>query len=533
MEENRKLVRPPFDEEGNVIWTDEEKPTKKKALRWWVWLIPVGLICVIGLGVLLYKSAHRKTPQELCRAALKDAFADGLGYREPMMKALHMQDLADIFAEGPTDIGVSLSLRDTNLSLGDLGAGDSTRKLSDYAGFGFGVNVGIDGENVGVDLRGSISALSLSLLKAFYDGDTIYLTSPKLLKEVLAAKVSEIPGAWENAPLWEMLPAERRDSAKSLAQSGFSLLDKGYTLLQNIRKALAATYPADESVVDRIVAAIRYEQMKDAKGNERTEMVVVGSEKVPCYVFRIQVDEDEFYKIADVIANAVGGAGAAETVHGAWRLRPEGDGNGVEVFAYVTKGGELARLTAEVTGYAWDKPATITADLQCTGSEDLQDRMYLTVTADIDGKKYTFDAKKTVSASRTRVSSKIELSLQLPDKPQYGANASINYNVSGAILDVEANTVYQGDTVGTMRVTAECNYKNGWEMKFDSLSFEDRYNGKNATFSGRIAFAPTQYAPEKPEGEQYNLLTLTPEQANEMIQEGIDQLEWYYNKFLR
>ena len=219
MDEKKTLVRPPFDENGNVVWTDEEKPMKKKALRWWVWLIPVGLICVIGAGVLLYKAAHRKTPQEMCRAALRDAWADGLGYREPLMKAMHMQDLAEIFDKAPTDIGISLTLRGTNLTTADFGFGkaddaeDTSKPLSDYVGFGFGINIGLDGDNVGMDLRGSISALSLSLLKTYYDGDSVYLTSPKLLKEVLYAKIKEIPGKWESAPLWDMLKPGTQESA--------------------------------------------------------------------------------------------------------------------------------------------------------------------------------------------------------------------------------------------------------------------------------------------------------------------------------
>jgi len=529
MDEKKTLVRPPFDENGNVVWTDEEKPMKKKALRWWVWLIPVGLICVIGAGVLLYKAAHRKTPQEMCRAALRDAWADGLGYREPLMKAMHMQDLAEIFDKAPTDIGISLTLRGTNLTLG-------SKPLSDYVGFGFGINIGLDGDNVGMDLRGSISALSLSLLKTYYDGDSMYLTSPKLLKEVLYAKIKEIPGKWESAPLWDMLKPETQESAKGAAESGIALLKKGSLMFKNAKKALAATYPAEESLMDHLLGAIEYEQCKDAKGKVLTEMVVIGSEKVPCYVFRIQVNEDEFYEMASAVAGAVGGESAVAEVHKAWKLAPDAsdpDDNGVRVFAYVTKAGELAKLTAEVSGLVYGKPAKVSATLLCVGEEDPQDKMYLTVKADIDGKSYGLDAKKTVNATRARVSSRIEVSLQLPDMPQYGFNAAINYNIAGALLDLEANTVYKGDTVGTMKLTGECNYKTGWEINVNEVAFADRYTGKNASFSGRLVFAPTQYAPEKPEGQLDDLLTLTPEEAGELIKEGKEQLEWYYNKFIR
>ena len=561
MDEKKTLVRPPFDENGNVVWTDEEKPMKKKALRWWVWLIPVGLICVIGAGVLLYKAAHRKTPQELCRAALRDAWADGLGYREPLMKAMHMQDLAEIFDKAPTDIGISLTLRGTNLTLADLGFGkadetdttapqgnsgettapqdskeDTSKPLSDYVGFGFGINIGLDGDNVGMDLRGSISALSLSLLKTYYDGDSVYLTSPKLLKEVLYAKIKEIPGKWESAPLWDMLKPETQESAKGAAESGIALLKKGALMFKNAKKALAATYPAEESLMDHLLGAIEYEQCKDAKGKVLTEMVVIGSEKVPCYVFRIQVNEDEFYEMASAVAGAVGGESAVAEVHKAWKLAPDAsdpDDNGVRVFAYVTKAGELAKLTAEVSGLVYGKPAKVNAELLCVGEEDPQDKMYLTVKADIDGKSYGLDAKKTVNATRARVSSRIEVSLQLPDMPQYGFNAAINYNIAGALLDLEANTVYKGDTVGTLKLTGECNYKTGWEINVNEVAFADRYTGKNASFSGRLVFAPTQYAPEKPEGQLVDLLTLTPEEAQELIKEGKEQLEWYYNKFIR
>ena len=84
-----------------------------------------------------------------------------------------------------------------------------------------------------------------------------------------------------------------------------------------------------------------------------------------------------------------------------------------------------------------------------------------------------------------------------------------------------------------MKLTGECNYKTGWEINVNEVVFADRYTGKNASFSGRLVFAPTQYAPEKPEGQLIDLLTLTPEEAGELIKEGKEQLEWYYNKFIR
>lgn len=536
MEQEQKLVRPPFDENGNVVWTDEEKPMKKRALRLWMILLPLGLICVIGAGILLYRATHKQTPQELCRSALRDAFADGFGYKEPMMKALHVADLADILGRGATDVGISLSLRGTNLTLGDLGIkADSyaNRALSDYTGFGFGMNIGYENGAVGVDFRGAISALSLSLVKAYYNDGMLYVASPKLLSEVITVPTAEMPARWDSLPIWGVLPADTADNVKATAGKGVDIAKEVILAAGRIRNALLSAYPGGESAIDDIINGIHYEQQKDEKGNPVTESVVVGSEKVPCYIFRIEVEEERFYRAVDVMAKAVGGDAAAAFAHGAWKLDRSDGGNGVQVLAYVTKGGELTRLTADVKGFVSDVPAGITATLRCMGTEDPQDKIYLTVTADVGGKEYEFSLKKTVTATRQRVSSQIEASLKLPDRPQYGVNANITYQIATEMLELTGNTVYRGDTVGTLKLVAECNFRNCWEMNFTELSFEDRYNGKYANFSGRFVCAPTKYGPEKPEGVEVSLLTLTPEDAQAMVQEGLDKIEWYYDKFLR
>ena len=226
--------------------------------------------------------------------------------------------------------------------------------------------------------------------------------------------------------------------------------------------------------MDHLLGAIEYEQCKDAKGKVLTEMVIIGSEKVPCYVFRIQVNEDEFYEMASAVAGAVGGESAVAEVHKAWKLAPDAsdpEDNGVRVFAYVTKAGELAKLTAEVSGLVYGKPAKVNAELLCVGEEDPQDKMYLTVKADIDGKSYGLDAKKTVNATRARVSSRIEVSLQLPDMPQYGFNAAINYNM------LYCHSFLILDTFHTLQEHIFASVLNGIE-----------YNGHNTNYGGSCRY---------------------------------------------
>ena len=143
---------------------------KKKALRWWVWLIPVGLICVIGLGVLLYRSANRKTPQELCRDALRDALEEAVGYREPLMKAMHAEDLAGYLKDSPTDVGLSLQIQNSDMTLADFGFGNAENSpaLADYRGMGLTFITSYDGQAVSVDTRFAVSALSLSVIQMRY-----------------------------------------------------------------------------------------------------------------------------------------------------------------------------------------------------------------------------------------------------------------------------------------------------------------------------------------------------------------------------
>ena len=540
MEQDRKLVRPPFDSDGNVVWTTEEKPIKKKALQWWVWLIPVGLICVIGIGILIYRSANRKTPQELCKSALRDALAESIGYREPLFKAMHAEELAGYLKDTPTDVGLSLQIQNTNLTLADLGLGsaEDTVNLADYRGMGLTFITSYDGEAVSVDTRFAVSALSLSVLQLRYDKGELLLASPKIIEEVISVKPAELEDTWQQAEIWELLPEADRKSVQQIVAKGFDLGSLALGIGKNVRDAIVSAYPGGESAIDRLVDAISYEQLKDEKGKELTERIVVGSEKVPCYVFQIQVDEEAFYEVADRIGNAIGSVAgsvpATDAIHKAWRLEPQADGgNGVKVLAYVTKEGELAQLTAEVDGFVYDKPAHFSAKLRCMGSEDPQDKLLLTINGDVGGELYELSAKKTVTADRSRVSSTFDIALQLPGMDPVGLNGTATYNIGGGILAVTANATHRGKTVGTLTLSAECTYKSGWDMRINELAYRDRESDKFLTFYGQVSVGPSRNGVIDPEGEKLSLTAMTKEQAEAVLQEARDQIAWYYRQFFR
>ena len=545
MEQDRKLVRPPFDSDGNVVWTTEEKPMKKKALQWWVWLIPVGLICVIGICVLIYRSANRRTPQELCRDALRDALEESVGYREPMMKVMRVEELAGYLRDMPTEVGLSLQLQNTNMTLADLGIGsaENTTKLSDYRGMGLTFLTVYDGKASSVDVRFAVSALSLSVIQARYEKGELLIASPKLIKEVLSVPVADVSGQWKQAAAWTLLEEADREAAQKVIGLGVDYGSRAIAILKSARDTIVAAYPGGESQLDRIVDAISYEQLKDDKGKELTERIVVGSEKIPCYVFQIQVDEQTFYDVADRLAAAIGkvaggegsdGSAAAEAFHNAWKLDPQPDGgNGVKVLAYVTKDGELAQITADVNGFVNGKTAHFTAKLRCMGSEDPQDKLFLTINGDVDGQLYELSAKKTTKADRSRVSSQFDISLMIPGRDTVGLTGTATYNISAGILEVTTNITRRGMSVATLELSADCTYKNSWSMKIRELTYRDRGSGNFLTLYGQFAVSPSRDGVLNPEGEKINLLTMPEEKAKEIKQEAIDQVNWYMKQFFR
>ena len=545
MTENRKLVRPPFDSDGNVVWTTEEKPMKKKALQWWVWLIPAGLICVIVLGVFLYRSANRKTPEELCRDALRDAFEEALGYREPMMKAMHTEDLAGYLKKTPTDVGLALQIQNTNLTLADFGFGerdeegnikdpDNSPKLLDYRGMGLAFITTYDGDAVSLDTRFAVSALSLSVAQLRYADGELRFASPKIINEVISVPLKDVKDQWKDAPVWALLSEDTRKAAQNLGEAGFAYGAQGFAIAKNVRDAIVSSYPGGDSAWDRMVDAVSYEQLKDENGKELTERVVVGSEKVPCYVFDLKVDEKTFYDIAERIGTAIGGQGTAEAVRNAFRLTPDADGgNGVKVLAYVTKEGELAQLTAEVNGTVGEKQAHFSAKLRCMGTEDPQDKLFLTLNGDVGGEVYELSAKKTVTADRSRVSTDFDISLRVPGMEQVGLNGRATYNIGGGILKVYANATVMGKTVAALDLSAECTYKNSWDMRINDLTITNRTNDKFLTLYGQFSVSQSKSGVMELTGDIVPLLTMTEEQAKAIVQEATDQINWYIRQFFR
>lgn len=536
MEQDRKLVRPPFDSEGNVVWTTEEKPIKKQALRWWYALIPIGLICVIGLGILLYRQANRKTPQELCRSALRDALSEAIGYREPLMKAMHIEEMAGYLREMPTDVALSFHIQNSNMTLADFGFGDpeTADKLTDYRGMGLALIGTYDGDAVSLDTRFAVSALSLSVIQMRYDDGDLTIASPKFIKEALVVPLAKVPGQWKEAAAWSLLPENDRIAAQGVVESGLSYGSQLLAIGRNVRDVIVSAYPDGDSALDHLVDAITYEQLKNKDGKELTEHIVVGSEKTACYVFRINVDEKEFYDIADRIGSAIGGKTMVDAVHNAWRLEPQADGgNGLEVLAYVTKDGELAQLTAEVNGYVGEKKAHFSVKLRCMGADDPQDKLILTANGDIGGEVYELTAKKTVTADRSRVSSQFDVTLALPGMEPFGINGSATYAIGSGLFDITANTVQNGKTTGTLHLAAECTYKTSWDMRINELTFTDSKTDKFLSLYGQFYVSPSRNGVLMPEGERLQFLDMTPEDVQAVYDEALSQVNWYMRQFFR
>ena len=559
MEQDRKLVRPPFDSDGNVVWTTEEKPMKKKALRRWLLLIPLGLICVIGLGTLIYRATRRKTPQELCRAALRDAFEESVGYREPMMKVMHIEELADYLREIPTDVGIAIQLRNTDMTPADLGLEDmlGSMRFSDYNGMGFAFVNSYDDDAYSLDVRLAVSALTLSVLQLRYDNGELQIASPKILKSVLTVPMADAPAQWKQAAAWSLLSEADREAAQRVVGLGFGYGTRALALGRAFRDAIVAAYPGGASEIDRMVDAIRYEQLKDAKGKEVTERLIVGSEKVPCYIFRIDTDEEMFKEIAgklsgiieslagsiaavpgtkqyaggntgDATGSSVAGLSAAKGKF-SWRLEPQPDGgNGIEVLAYVTKEGELAQLTAEVHGFLNEKPANLTAKLKCLGADDPQDKLQLTISGDIGGEEFELSAKKTITSNtRSVVSKSFDFTLKMPGMDQVGLNGTASYSISTGLFEWTANVTNRGKALGTLSLNAECNFKSCWDMSVSSLTYRDRATDKYVTLYGQLKVAPSRNGVLIPEGEKVPLLTMSEEKAKELMEQGRSQVQWY------
>lgn len=563
MEQDRKLVRPPFDSDGNVVWTTEEKPMKRKALRWWLLLIPLGLICVIGLGTLLYRSSQRKTPQELCRAALRDAFEESVGYREPMMKVMHIEELAEYLRDKPTDVGIGIQLRSTDMTPADIGMEDllGDIRFSEFNGMGFAFVNSYDDEAYSLDVRFAVSALTLSVLQLRYGSGELQIASPKILKSVLTVPLADAPAQWKQSAAWSLLSDADRETAQKVVELGFGYGKRALTIGRTFRDAIVAAYPGGASEIDRMVDAIRYEQLKDEKGKEVTERLIVGNEKVPCYIFRIDTDEDMFREIADKLSGilqslagsiAIGSDGdhnnsenkgeaagsslaagiAAEKGKLSWRLAPQPDGgNGIEVLAYVTKEGELAQLTAEVHGFLGEKPANLVLKLKCLGADDPQDKLQLTINGDIGGEEFELSAKKTITSNtRSVVSKSFDITLKMPGMDQIGLSGTASYSIAAGLFNWTANVTDRGKTLGTLTLNADCNFKSGWEMDISNLTYRDRATDKYVTLYGQLKVTPSRYGVLSPEGEKVPLLTMSEEKAKEVLEQGKSQVQWYINQ---
>ncbi len=510
-----------------MVWTTEEKPITKKALRWWVWLIPVGLICVIVTAIAIYRAANHMTPEELCRFAVKDALSDTVGVTEPVLKAMNAPELMSILKSEQKSVSMYVRLDDTSMTAEDYGLesllGD--RELSDFSGAGVMLRGRFGKEGTAFDFRGAFSVLSLSLLSGYRSGSTILLTSPKLISEVISIDMSTISEQWKESELWKLLPDNAETTGTELVETGLQWKTRLTPITRQIRGVLAAFSDGTDGFADRLLDEMTYEQVTDADGKEKTERIVVGSEKTPCYVYRMTISEDRLYKLAESAAVARKGEDGRAKLRDLWKFS-DGYPGETDIFLYVTKAGQLAMLTTEISGTLGTKPVSFTLTVHCSGADNPQDKTELQFDVNYGDDLYALRIVKQSNNTRSYAKTRLDVTLSV-NGTVYGLNGSVTYEKSDDTMQLEANLVDEGNTVGTMKFTADCSDKDGYSVKLRNWTFTNRFNGKDGTLYGEFKANTEDEEPEPPKGTRYDPVTMTEQQARDIFEEGKSQAEWY------
>ncbi len=527
MAEERNLIRPPFDEEGNVVWTTEEKPITKKALRWWVWLIPIGLICVIVTAIVIYRAANHMSPEELCRFAVRDALSDTVGVTEPVLKAMNATGLMSILKAEQKSVSMYVRMDDTSMTAADYGLDSllGDRNLSDFSGAGVMLRSQFGKEGTAFDFRGAFSVLSLSLLSGYRSGSTLLLTSPKLISEVISIDTSTLSEQWKDLEIRKLLPDNAQTKVTELIETGLQWKTRLTPIAQELRAVLAAFSGGTDGFANRLLDEMTYEQVMDADGKEMTERIVVGSEKTPCYVYRMTISEERLYDLAESAAVARKGEDGRAKLRDLWHFS-DGYRGETDIFLYVTKAGQLAMLTTEISGTLGAKPVSFTLTVHCSGADNPQDKTDLQFDVKYGDDLYALRIVKQSNDTRSYAKTRLDATVSV-NGTVYGLNGAVTYEKGDDTMQLEANLVDEGNTVGTMKFTADCSVGEEYSIKLRNWTFTNRFNGKDGKLYGEFKANAEDKEPEPPKGTRYELSTMTEQQAREIFEEGKSQAEWY------
>ena len=268
-----------------------------------------------------------------------------------------------------------------------------------------------------------------------------------------------------------------------------------------------------------------YEQVTDADGKEKTERIVVGSEKTPCYVYRMTISKDRLYKLAESAAVARKGEDGRAKLRDLWKFS-DGYPGETDIFLYVTKAGQLAMLTTEISGTLGTKPVSFTLTVHCSGADNPQDKTELQFDVNYGDDLYALRIVKQSNNTRSYAKTRLDVTLSV-NGTVYGLNGSVTYEKSDDTMQLEANLVDEGNTVGTMKFTADCSDKDGYSVKLRNWTFSNRFNGKDGTLYGEFKANTEDEEPEPPKGTRYDPVTMTEQQARDIFEEGKSQAEWY------
>ncbi len=528
MNSEKKLTRPPFDENGYAMW--EEGPilqAKKQTPRRWI--VPAGLLVVAVVAVILVLVLRPKyTPEELCMHAIADAFFDTFGYEEPLAKELGLADAANMITDGRYNGELQLNYRSSDINLADSPAG---KWLSDkglptdlgiLSGFGMSADFSAWDDISFGRLRLSYGGIKLSVLEGYASQGDVYLASPKLLSKVLKVDTERFPQEWENAALWSLLSEEQQTKGK---ESVSNLLARANDLkgqLADAEGVFCAAFDTTGAFLDDILSCYTYEVALDEKGKELTKKFPVGSKKETCRGYIVRGDGQE---LGELLCRAFGLDVDSIVIGGA-------DDGQMEAMIYLTKDAELVFLETTISvkigklAYAFD------IEIQCSGDDDPQNNAEMRIGVSGEGLEVIVTLKKNTKVSRETVNSRISGEMVVgaqEEAESYGIVLVMEYSRMTGGLSITANTYWDEETVGAFETYGTWVWEDGGlALSLDKMIFRDTFNGEEMVLGLKVSLSPRTEVLKLPENS-VDVLSVSEEEARSLWEELYSNLKWYLN----